>query len=96
MLKDNQEMADLLLDAEAQGLIDVFLVTVTHHAWLSVPRNQIGYPKNDRERDSVVDDCETTVNHWKHFDGSTRIGWKEEIVATDMGDHILQVTCHIV
>ena len=67
-------MADFLLDAEAQGLIDVFLVTVTHHQWLSVPRNRIGYPKSDKERDSKVNNSETTVNHWRHFDGSKRSG----------------------
>ena len=88
-------MADFLQQAEQQGLIDVFVVTLTRHEWLSVPQNRSGHPKSDKERDAVLDEVVTTVSHWRRLDGH-RPGWKEETINTDMADCILQVRFSVV
>ena len=61
-------MASLLQEAEQQGILDVYLAKHTHHEWLSVPQNRIGYIKNTRERDSELLKRETTVYHWRRLD----------------------------
>ena len=83
-------MATFLQQAEQQGLVDVFVVTLTRQEWLSMPRNRIGYSKSDKERDAVLNEAETTIENWRRLDGK-KPGWAEEEIDTDKGDCILQV-----
>ena len=62
--KEDREVVNLLEKAQQQGLIDVYLVMVTHHEWLSVPSNHI-----DRDSDEV-EQSEITCEHWRRLDGS--------------------------
>ena len=85
-------MARLLQEAQQQGLLDVYLVMVTNHEWLSVPQNRIGYCKYDRALDAEVESSENTCDHWRGLDGS-KPEWEPQDETLKLGnqDLILQV-----
>ena len=88
--KGHQQMAKLLHQAEQQGILDVYLVRVTHHEWLQVPQNWLGYPKCTRENDAEVIDSNTSIYGWRRLDGS-KLDQKRELLKTQRVDCILQV-----
>ena len=83
-------MAKLLHKAEQQGMLDVFLVRVTHHEWLQVPQDRLGYLKHSRENDSEVTDSKTSVRGWRRLDGS-KLDRKQELLRKQRVDCVLQV-----
>ena len=85
-------MAKLLHKAEQQGILDVYLVRVTHHEWLQIPQDRLGYPKCSRETDSEVTDSKTSIKDWRRLDGS-KLAWKQELLRKQRVDCILQVAC---
>ena len=87
-------MASLLVEAEQQGLIDVFLVMVTRQETLFVPEDQKGYSKADRVYSAEVYQQQTTVGNWRRLDGSNP-QWKQELLDLEKGDCILQVFSHV-
>ena len=86
--KDDQEVANLLKEAQQQGLLDVYLVMVTHHEWLSVPPNRLGYPKVDRESDAEVERTNITCDHWRGLDGS-KPDWEPQEQTLKLSDRNL-------
>lgn len=87
---EHQQMAELLHTAEQQGVLEVYLVRVTHHEWLRVPQNRLGYPKCTRENDAKVIDSKTSIYGWRRLDGS-KLDRKRELLKKQRVDCILQV-----
>ena len=86
-------MASLLREAAQQGILDVHLVMLTHHQWLTVPQDRVGYGRFDRDEDAKVQDSETTVEQWTRLDGSQPEWEKEKL--DKKSDRILQVRSHV-
>ena len=63
-------MATLLQEAQQQGILKVHLAMLTHRQSLTVPVDEVGYLKHDRERDAEVRSSKTTVGNWRRLDGS--------------------------
>ena len=57
--KEHQQMADILKEAEQQGILDVYLATVTQQEYLSI--SDYG-PRSVEVNDTVV-----TVNDWRDW-----------------------------
>ena len=89
--EEHQQMARLLQEAEQQGLVDVFLVIVTHHAWFCAPHHCCRNCKQHSISEATVTKRETTVDKWTRLDDDD-VDWKQETLDTDKGDCILQVS----
>ena len=82
-------MAKLLQQAQQQGILDVYLVKITHHDRLEVPKNRPGCPSN-RDEESEVKQREISIHGWRRLDGS-QPGWGEQTLQHEEEDFILQV-----
>lgn len=89
-------MANLLHKAEQAGVLDVFLVKVTHQEFLEVMNGRYGIPKDGLHVE--VKNDETFVHDWTRLDDS-KPGWEQEQLHwTHCGgsDCILQVASSFV
>ena len=88
-------MANLLHKAEQQGILDVYLVKVTHHEVFEYSYNEYTCDRDRRESDCELQDSETYIHDWRRLDGSEP-EWEKEClhIVRDGGegtDCILQV-----